>query len=365
VPGVRTQLWLPAFGLTLDDVPDFEAGVEIARELGVDELWTWAFDACAHMTTLATPDSPAVWERATRALTGRRGAVTEGRVDGHADLDLRSTRDLVELINDEDGKVPAVVRRCAPDLARAIDSIAARLERGGRLVYVGAGSSGRLALVDAAECGPTFGVPPDQVVALVAGGAQALAVAQEAAEDDADAGAADVAGARVTAEDAVVLLSASGSTPYVLGAVRAAREAGALTIAVVCADNSELGRLAEHSVAAVVGPEVIAGSTRMKAGTAQKLILNTISTVTMIRLGKTFGNLMVDVVASNEKLRGRTRRAVALATGASDAAVGAALARADGNAKIAIVSLLAGLDADAARARLEEAGGVVRRALAP
>ena len=203
------------------------------------------------------------------------------------------------------------------------------------------------------------------MVALVAGGPHALAVAQEAAEDDADAGASDLTGAGVGAADAVVLLSASGSTPYVLGAARAARAAGALTVGVVCARDSALAQLVDHDVVAVVGPEVIAGSTRMKAGTAQKLILNTISTVTMIRLGKTFGNLMVDVVASNAKLRGRTVRAVVLATGASDDVAGAALARADGNAKVAIVALLTGVDAEAARERLEEAGGVVRRALAP
>ena len=289
--------------------------------------------------------------------------VTEDHVSDHADLDLRSTLELVELINDEDAGVPAAVRGAARPLAAAIDAIAERLDRGGRLVYVGAGSSGRLAAVDAAECGPTFGVAPGQVVVLVAGGATALAVAQEAAEDDVGAGVRDVESAGVDERDAVVLLSASGRTPYVLGAARAAREAGALTVAVVCADESELGRLAVHEVAAVVGPEVISGSTRMKAGTAQKLLLNTISTVTMVRLGKTYGNLMVDVVASNAKLRNRARSAVAIATGAADADVDAALESAGGDVKVAIVSLLSGLDAAEARARLAAAGGVVRRAL--
>ena len=233
--------------------------------------------------------------------------VTEHHVAAQADIDLRATLDLVELINDEDAKVADAVRTASGELAAAIDAIAERLRAGGRLVYVGAGSSGRLALVDAAECGPTFGVPPEQVLALVAGGATALAVAQEAAEDDVDAGTADVAAAIVDVRDAVVALSASGSTPYVLGATRAAVTAGALTVAVVCTQGSELGGLAEHEIVAEVGPEVLAGSTRMKAGTAQKLVLNTISTVTMIRLGKTFGNLMVDVVASNAKLRSRAR----------------------------------------------------------
>ena len=289
--------------------------------------------------------------------------VTEDHVSGRADLDLRSTLDLVQLINDEDAGVPAAVRNAAGALAVAIDAISERLARGGRLIYVGAGSSGRLAAVDAAECGPTFGVPPDQVVVLVAGGVVALAVAQEAAEDDEVAGAHDIEGANVEERDAVVLLSASGGTPYVAGAARAAGRAGALTVALVCADGSELGRLAEHEVAVVVGPEVIAGSTRMKAGTAQKLLLNTISTVTMVRLGKTYGNLMVDVVASNAKLRNRARSAVVIATGAPEPEVDAALAASAGDAKVAIVSLLTGLDAAGARARLAAADGVVRRAL--
>jgi N-acetylmuramic acid 6-phosphate etherase len=296
-------------------------------------------------------------------MDGRPEPVTEVAAEAHADLDLRSTEELVEVINDEDATVPAAVRAAASSLAAAIDAIVERLERGGRLIYVGAGSSGRLALVDAAECGPTFGVPPGQVIALIAGGSDAVAVAQEAAEDDSRAGSADLRAVDVGPKDAVVALSASGGTPYVLGAVRAAAEAGALTVGVVCARDSELGQLVKHEIAAVVGPEVIAGSTRMKAGTAQKLILNTISTVSMVRLGKTFGNLMVDLVAGNAKLRARARRAVALATNASDEQVEAALEAAGGDAKVAIVSLISGLDADDARSRLEAAGGVVRRSL--
>jgi N-acetylmuramic acid 6-phosphate etherase len=289
--------------------------------------------------------------------------VTEDHVSTRADIDLRPTLDLVTLINDEDSQVPIAVRAAAAGLATAIDEIVERLRLGGRLIYVGAGSSGRLALVDALECGPTFGVPPEQVVALVAGGATALATAQEAAEDDADAGARDVAAAAVAARDAVVLLSASGGTPYVGGAALAACEAGALTVAVVCVEGSSLGRVADHEIVVVVGPEVISGSTRMKAGTAQKLVLNTISTVTMVRLGKTYGNLMVDVVASNAKLRDRARRAVLIATGAAEPEVDAALESADGDAKVAIVSLLSGLDAAGARTRLDATGGLVRTAL--
>jgi N-acetylmuramic acid 6-phosphate etherase len=282
-------------------------------------------------------------------------SVTEGRVDEHADLDLRSTRDLVDLMNSEDATVAAAVRDVAGPLTAAIDAIVDRLERGGRLVYVGAGTSGRLAAMDAAECQPTFGLRPGIVVAI--------AVTEEAAEDDSEAGGAHLAAANVGEADAVVAISASGSTPYVLGAVRAAAAVDALTVGIVCAPESELGRLVEHEVVAVVGPEVLAGSTRLKAGTAQKLILNTISTVTMVRLGKTFGNLMIDVIPSNAKLRARARRAVELVTEASSDEAEAALEAARGDAKVAIVSVLAGVGADEARLRLKAAGGNVRRSL--
>lgn len=289
--------------------------------------------------------------------------ITESRLPDGSELDLGSTLELVERINDEDATVAPAVRRAAPALAAAVDAVVERLRAGGRLVYVGAGSSGRLGLVDAAELGPTFGLADGAVVALVAGGASSLAVAQEAAEDDAGAGRADIHAARVTADDAVVALSASGGTPYVLAAAEAARASGALVVGVVCVTGSELAARVDHAVTVEVGPEVVAGSTRMKAGTAQKLVLNTISTVAMVRLGRTFGDLMVDLVASNEKLRERARRTVALATGASDRAVKQALADSGGEAKVAIVALLAGVDPDAARARLAAAGGLVRGAL--
>ena len=244
--------------------------------------------------------------------------VTEDHVSGRADLDLRSTLDLVELINDEDAGVPAAVRNAAGPLAAAIDAIVERLARGGRLVYVGAGTSGRLALVDAAECGPTFGVPPEQVIALVAGGAPRSRSRRRRPRTTSAAGAARCRGRRTCRSAMPSSRSPQAAARPTCSAPRARPgAAGALTVAVVCADDSELGRLADHEVVAVVGPEVIAGSTRMKAGTAQKLVLNTISTVTMVRLGKTYGNLMVDVVASNAKLRNRARSAVAIATGAA------------------------------------------------
>jgi N-acetylmuramic acid 6-phosphate etherase len=248
-------------------------------------------------------------------------------------------------------------------LTAAIEAIVGRLQEGGRLVYVGAGSSGRIAALDASECESTFSTAPGQIVALIAGGHHASPLEQEAAEDDADAGVAAVQNLRVTATDAVVAVTASGRTPYALGAARAAVETGAVTVGVVSVPESELGRLVDHEIALVVGPEFLAGSTRLKAGTAQKLVLNTISTISMVRLGKTFGNLMVDVYATNEKLRARVRRIVLTATGAPPDAVDAALGAAGGNAKVAIVSLLAGIDADVAAARLAERGQSIRLAL--
>jgi N-acetylmuramic acid 6-phosphate etherase len=299
----------------------------------------------------------------TRNDTKIGALVTEAWDPAGADLDLRSTGELVALMNEADADVPRAVARAHDALVAAIDAVAGRLEAGGRLVYVGAGTSGRLALVDAVECQSTFAIPPGLVVALVAGGADGAAVAQEQAEDDAGASARELRELAPEATDAVVGISASGRTPYVLAALDEARRAGALTVAVVCVEGSELGAMADHEVAVVVGGEVIAGSTRLKAGTAQKLVLNSISTIAMVRLGKTFGNLMVDVVATNEKLRDRVRRIVGLATGDADERVDEALEAAGGDAKVAIVALLAGVDADGARARLERSRGVVRKAL--
>ena len=282
-----------------------------------------------------------------------------------ADLDLRSTLELVRLMNAEDAGVPAAVGAAARSIAAAVDAIAERLRTGGRLVYVGAGTSGRLAALDAAECESTFSTAPGQVVALMAGGAAGSPVEQEAAEDDAAAGERELVGLGISAADAVVGVSASGRTPYVLGAMRHACSAGALTVAVVSVADSELAQLTEHTISVVVGPEIIAGSTRLKAGTAQKLVLNMLSTLSMVRIGKTFGNLMVDVYATNEKLHARVRRVVRHATGASADAVEQALAESEGDAKVAIVSLLGETDAVTARERLSAAGGLIRRAVEP
>src|SRR4051812_2262031 len=335
--GVRAQLWLPSFGLTREDIPDLEHAIEAARAAGIEDLWTWGYEACGHMTHLATPDSPLVWDAVTHALTRR------------AELDLRPTADLVRLINVEDSTVAAGVAAATSDIAAAIDAITERLRKGGRLVYVGAGTSGRIAAADAAECGPTFSTE------LI----QSVTTDVDAEEDDAELARLDV-GER----DVVLGVSASGRTPYTLGALRRAGETGALTIGLTCVRGSELARTAELAIEVDVGPEVISGSTRMKAGTAQKLVLNTISTVTMVKLGKTFGNLMVDVQASNEKLRARARTAVAIATSAPEEDVAEAMSAANGDAKVAIVSLLAGVDVDTARSRLSAAHGVIREAVA-
>jgi N-acetylmuramic acid 6-phosphate etherase len=350
---VEAQMWLPSFGLTRDDIPDLEAAVRATRAAGVDDVWTWGYEACGHMTHLATPDSPLVWEAVTAALTGGDAATERQRVDLR-DLDLRPTAELVRLINDEDRTVPGTVADAAESIAAAIDAIVERLESGGRLVYVGAGSSGRAAAADAAECGPTFST--DRIVAVT--------TEDEAAEDDAAAGASDLAVLGVGEQDVVLAVSASGRTPYTIAAVEQAAKDGARTIGLACVSDSELTRHVELAIEIEVGPEVIAGSTRMKAGTAQKLVLNSISTITMVRLGKTFGNLMVDVQASNDKLRARARRAVAIATAAPEDEVAEAISAADGDTKVAIVSLLAGVDAQTARSRLTAAGGVIREAVA-
>jgi N-acetylmuramic acid 6-phosphate etherase len=351
--GIEAQLWLPSFGLTRDDIADLEAAIAATRAAGIDDLWTWGYEACGHMTHLATPDAPIVWEAITNALTGGVAVTERSRVDLR-DLDLRPTPELVRLVNAEDRTVAEAVGEAVDSIAGVIDAVGPRLETGGRLMYVGAGSSGRIAAADAAECGPTFST--SQVAAVT--------TEQEQVEDDAAAGAEDLTAAGVGERDVVIGVSASGRTPYTLGAIARATERGALTVGFACVPDSELARAADHAIEVDVGPEVIAGSTRMKAGTAQKLVLNTISTIVMVRLGKTFGNLMVDVQASNEKLRARARRAVAVATAAPEEDVAAAIAAADGDAKVAIVSLLAGVDAQTARTRLTAAGGVIREAVA-
>ena len=291
------------------------------------------------------------------------GLVTEHHRAELADIDLRSTLELVELMNDQAARVPPAVAAVARPLARAIDAITDRLASGGRLIYVGAGTAGRIGVLDASECGPTFNTLPSQVVALIAGGDDAFVNPAEAAEDGFQAGREDLRRLGVAATDAVVGVSASGRTPYVLGAVELAREPGAVTVGVACNPGARLSELVDHPLEVVVGPEFIAGSTRLNAGTAQKIILNTISTVAMVKLGKTYGNLMVDVRVTNDKLRARARRILARASGRSAAAVDSALAASGNDLKVALVMLLADVDARDARRRLESSAGRVRAAL--
>ncbi|PZT69220.1 N-acetylmuramic acid 6-phosphate etherase [Streptomyces sp. SW4] len=281
-----------------------------------------------------------------------------------SEIDRLPTLDIARLMNGEDANVAAAVAERLPQIAAAVDAVAARMARGGRLVYAGAGTAGRLGVLDASECPPTFNTAPGQVVGLIAGGPEAMVTSVEGAEDSAELARADLDALALTADDTVVGVSASGRTPYAIGAVEHARALGALTVGLACNRGSALAAAAEHGIEVVTGPELIAGSTRLKAGTAQKLVLNMLSTITMIRLGKTYGNLMVDVRASNEKLRARSRRIVALATGAGDADVERALAATDGEVKNAILTLLADVDGPTAARLLEDSGGRLRAALA-
>ncbi|MFI8189637.1 N-acetylmuramic acid 6-phosphate etherase [Streptomyces sp. NPDC085946] len=281
-----------------------------------------------------------------------------------ADIDRLPTLDIARLMNGEDATVAGAVAARLPEIAAAVDAVAERMARGGRLVYAGAGTAGRLGVLDASECPPTFDTAPGQVVGVIAGGPQALVVPVEGAEDSRELAERDLAPLRLVPDDTVVGVSASGRTPYAVGAVEYARARGTLTIGLSCNPGSALAAAADHGIEVVTGPELLTGSTRLKAGTAQKLVLNMLSTITMIRLGKTYGNLMVDVRASNDKLRARSRRIVALATGARDDAVERALAATDGEVKPAILTLLADVDGPTATRLLHESGGHLRAALA-
>ncbi|MFE5405334.1 N-acetylmuramic acid 6-phosphate etherase [Streptomyces sp. NPDC056580] len=282
-----------------------------------------------------------------------------------AEIDRLPTLDIARLMNGEDAGVPAAVAARLPQIAAAIDAVAERMARGGRLVYAGAGTAGRLGVLDASECPPTFNTEPGQVAGLIAGGPEAMVTSVEGAEDSAELAREDLDALKIGPEDTVVGVSASGRTPYAVGAVEHARALGALTIGLSCNEHSALAAAAEHGIEVVVGPELLTGSTRLKAGTAQKLVLNMLSTITMIRLGKTYGNLMVDVRASNAKLRARSRRIVSLATGAPDEEVEKALTEAGGEVKNAILIVLAGVDGPTAARRLADSAGHLRAALGP
>ena len=274
-----------------------------------------------------------------------------------------SALEIVTLMNDEDASVPAAIRPALPTIAAAVEAIARRLRDGGRLYYAGAGTSGRLAVLDAVECVPTFSVSPDLVTPLMAGGAAALTRSVEGAEDDVDLARRDVMAAGVGANDALVGVAASGTTPYVVAALEAARERGAVTAAISNNEPAPILELADYPIAAVTGPEVLSGSTRLKAGTAQKLILNMISTAAMVRLGKVHGNRMIDVAVTNRKLRERAEGIVADLVGCTTPDAAQLLDAADQEVKTAVLMGLADVDAATARARLEAADGYLRQAL--
>ena len=289
--------------------------------------------------------------------------VSEGRNPNTMGIDLMSTLDILQTINSEDRTVPEAVGRVIPDIAKAADAIAAALGKGGRLVYVGAGTSGRLGVLDASECPPTFGVAPGMVVGLIAGGPSALASATEGAEDRAEDGAADVRSIGLCDRDVLVGIAVSGRTPYVIGALEYARSVGAVTVALSCNPATVIAQLADIAISPVVWPEVLAGSTRLKSGTAQKLVLNMLTTASMIRIGKTYQNLMVDLHASNRKLLARAVRIVMQATDCTTEEAEQALERTNNDVKLAILVTLTGRDVEEARAALAAAGGFLRRAI--
>jgi len=292
-----------------------------------------------------------------------KAARTEQRNPRSRGLDRKSTLEIVRALNREDARVALAVRRELPKVARAVDAIARAFQRGARLIYIGAGTSGRLAVLDAAECPPTFGTPPRMVQAIIAGGQRALRHAVEGAEDSAKDGARDLRRAGVSRRDVVVGISASGTTPYVLGALTFARGRGAITVGITSNPRSPLARQAHIAIAPDTGPEAIAGSTRLKAGTAQKLVLNLLSTAAMVRLGRVYENWMVYVALTNQKLRRRGARILEEATGASASAAEHALRQAGHNLPAALVMLKSGAGARDARRWLAAAGGNVRQAL--
>ncbi|WP_413641411.1 N-acetylmuramic acid 6-phosphate etherase [Oceanisphaera sp. IT1-181] len=288
---------------------------------------------------------------------------SEGRNPDTLHIDKLDTLELLTTINAQDQQVPTAVAQVLPAITQAVDAIVAAFQQGGRLIYMGAGTSGRMGVLDASECPPTFSVPSDMVIGLIAGGPEAMFRAQEGAEDNVELGAEDLRQLMLTQKDVVVGIAASGRTPYVLGGLEYARHIGATTVALACNSGSAIGRLADIAIEPNVGPEVITGSTRLKSGTAQKLVLNMLSTASMIRIGKVYQNLMVDLHASNFKLQARALRIVMQATDATELQATAALQAADNQVKLAILILLSGLEKAPAQAQLEKHQGILGEAL--
>ncbi|ASU21629.1 N-acetylmuramic acid 6-phosphate etherase [Vibrio anguillarum] len=289
--------------------------------------------------------------------------ISEGRNPDTMDIDLLSAQEIVERLNQQDKHVPLAVEKVLPEIALAVDRITYAFKHGGRLIYIGAGTSGRLGVLDASECPPTFGVSDQMVIGLIAGGKEAMFSAQEGAEDCAELGIQDLKSVHFTDQDVVVGIAASGRTPYVIGALEYANDLGATTIALSCNPDSPIAELAQIAISPVVGPEALTGSTRLKSGTAQKLVLNMLTTASMIRLGKSYQNLMVDVKATNRKLIARAVRIVMQATDCERAEAEYLLAQSNNNVKVAILMHLTGLSYAEAMDKLTESDGFLRRAM--
>ncbi|ENM5733977.1 N-acetylmuramic acid 6-phosphate etherase [Vibrio mimicus] len=289
--------------------------------------------------------------------------VSEGRNPDTMDIDLLSSQEIVERLNQQDKQVPLAVEAVLPQIAQAVDKITAAFKQGGRLIYLGAGTSGRLGVLDASECPPTFGVSDQMVIGLIAGGKEAMFTAQEGAEDNATLGEHDLQQINFSSKDVLVGIAASGRTPYVIGALEYANDLGATTIALSCNPDSPIAEIAHIAISPVVGPEALTGSTRLKSGTAQKLVLNMLTTASMIRLGKSYQNLMVDVRATNRKLIARAVRIVMQATDCQREEAEALLKESHNNAKLAILMHLTGMNYEQATAKLSQSDGFLRRAM--
>lgn len=289
---------------------------------------------------------------------------TEQRNPKTMEIDLMTTEEIITIINQEDTIVPNAIAREIPHIVKVVDEITESFKKGGRLIYVGAGTSGRLGIIDASECPPTYGTDPEMVVGIIAGGKEAMTEAVEGAEDDSEQGRQDVADIQLSDKDVLVGIAASGRTPYTIGALQYGNEVGAVTVSVACTKDSEMGKISKYTIAPITGPEVVTGSTRMKAGTAQKLVLNMLTTASMIKLGKVYGNLMVDVQMTNEKLFKRAENIVKMATGASDEEARAALKEQNYHTKAAILQILTGLKGEEAAELLKKHNGYLREASA-
>jgi N-acetylmuramic acid 6-phosphate etherase len=289
--------------------------------------------------------------------------VSEGRNPETMDIDLLSSEQILVRMNQQDSLVPLAVEKVIPEIAEAVDAITDAFKQGGRLLYVGAGTSGRLGVLDASECPPTFGTDPEMVVGIIAGGKEAMFKAKEGAEDDPELGAQDLKDIALTDKDVVVGIAASGRTPYVIGALEYTNEVGATSVALSCNPASDIANVANIAISPVVGPEALTGSTRLKSGTAQKLVLNMLTTASMIRLGKSYQNLMVDVKATNAKLVARATRIVMQATDCNKEAATTALKQTNYDVKLSILMILTGLDKANAEKQLTKQDGFLRKAV--